>query len=91
LHLVSPDLTPSELGIGTAKSGLDQVQVRNLRNSSGKYTPFKPSIEEREERRLEEMKTAKDGQCSVNSLKDENFVSKSIFEQNLSPQLMTTK
>jgi len=52
---------------------------------SNKYTPFKPSIEEqRSQRQLEEL-----GKLSSEptKLEDKQFVPKSIFERNLSPQL----
>jgi len=54
---------------------------------SDKYTPYKPSIEEqREERRLKELT---ENQCAtVDSLADKKFVPKSIFERNMSPQLV---
>jgi len=65
----------------------------NLENIvSDKYTPYKPSIEEqREERLLEELKAKGTGcqvPASTTTLTEKKFVPKSIFERNLSPQLM---
>lgn len=55
---------------------------------SDKYTPYKKSIEEqRDDRIQQEIASGK----LEDKLAEKNFVPKSIFERNLSPQLKDTK
>jgi len=63
---------------------------------SDKYTPYKPSIEEqRDERQLKELNELMSAKIpsfpGVDKLEDKKFVPKSIFEKNLSPQLVREK